>query len=117
MRFKAKHQGILSTLALAGAVLAGCASQPQFTGQSVTDSLLRKDVFTTVERLFSAVTQCRSIQSVDASVASVEPSATGTIQKAVESWQVSGCGTSKTFKVLMTADDRGETNFSVSPQG
>jgi len=42
MRFKAKHQGILSTLALAGAMLAGCASQPQFTGQSVTDPLLRK---------------------------------------------------------------------------
>ncbi|KQB53594.1 hypothetical protein AQS70_02250 [Pseudomonas endophytica] len=116
MPIKAKQQGALFSLIFAAAVIAGCASHPQFSGQSVTDPVLRKDVYSSIEQFFSAVTQCRSISAVDASIASLEPSPNGAIQKAVETWQVSGCGTSRTYKVVMTADDKGETDFSISQQ-
>jgi len=116
MLIKAKQQGALFSLIFAAAVMAGCASHPQFSGQSVTDPVLRKDVYSSIEQYFSAVTQCRSISAVDASIESVQPSATGATQKAVETWRVSGCGTSRTYKVVMTADDKGETNFSISQQ-
>lgn len=116
MLTRTKQHSALFSLALAGVVLAGCASSPQFSGQSVTDPLLRKDVYATVERLFSAVTQCRSISAVDSRIAKIDQSPSGAVQKAEETWLVSGCGTSKAFNVVMRADDKGETDFSVSEQ-
>ena len=116
MLTKTKPHSALFSLVLAGVVLAGCASSPQFSGQSVTDPLLRKDVYATVERLFSAVTQCRSISTVDSRITNIDKSPSGAVQKAEETWRVSGCGTSKAFNVVMRADDKGETDFSVSPQ-
>lgn len=116
MPFKAKqHVGLFSLLA-AAAVLAGCAHSPQFSGQSVTDPLLRKDVYATVQNLFSAMTQCRSISEVNSRVESIDQSPAGAVQKATETWQVSGCGNTKSYKVVMRADAKGETDFSVSPQ-
>ncbi len=116
MLTKTKQHSALFSLVLAGALLAGCASSPQFSGQSVTDPLLRKDVYATVERLFSAMTQCRSISAVDSRIAKIDQSPSGAVQKAEETWRVSGCGTSKAFNVVMRADDKGETDFSVSAQ-
>lgn len=110
-----QHRALFS-LVLAGVVLAGCASSPQFSGQSVTDPLLRKDVYATVERLFSAMTQCHSISAVDSRITHIDKSPSGAIQKAEETWQVSGCGTTEAYKVVMRADDKGETDFSVSQQ-
>jgi len=116
MLTKTKQHSALISLALAGTILAGCASSPQFSGQSVTDPLLRKDVYATVERLFSAMTQCRSISAVDSRIINIEQSPSGAVQKAEETWRVSGCGTTEAYKVVMRADDKGETNFSVSQQ-
>ena len=110
-----QHRALFS-LVLVGVVLAGCASSPQFSGQSVTDPLLRKDVYATVERLFSAVTQCRSISTVHSRITNIDQSPSGAVQKAEETWRVSGCGTTEAYKVVMRADDKGETDFSVSPQ-
>lgn len=116
MLFKAtQHVGLFS-LVIAAAVLAGCAHNPQFSGQSVTDPLLRKDVYATVEQLFSTMTQCHSISKVNASIANIDQSPAGAVQQAVEMWQVSGCGTTQAYKVVMKADAQGETDFSVSPQ-
>ena len=101
----------------AAATLTGCAHSPPFSGQSVTDPVLRKDVLVNVQGLFSAMTNCRSISNVDTTIASIEQSPTGSISKAVETWQVSGCGTRKTYKVELKSDARGETDFSVSSKG
>ena len=79
MPFKAKqHVGLFSLLA-AAAVLAGCAHSPQFSGQSVTDPLLRKDVYATVQNLFSAMTQCGSIDTVTTTIAAISQQSSGSV--------------------------------------
>ena len=117
MQIKNKCPFALISIVFAAATLTGCAHSPPFSGQSVTDPVLRKDVLVNVQGLFSAMTHCRSISNVDTTIASVEQSPTGSISKAVETWQVSGCGTSKTYKIELRSDARGETDFSVSSKG
>lgn len=101
-------------LLLGVAVLAGCAQNPTFTGQSVTDPQLRQDVMKNVRTLFSVVANCGRISDVKTSISTLDQTPSGAVQKAVERWQVTGCGTSKDFNIQMTADAQGETNFSVS---
>ena len=62
------------------------------------------------------MTQCHSISAVDSRIVNIDKSPSGAIQKAEESWLVSGCGTTEAYKVVMRADDKGETDFSVSQQ-
>ena len=117
MQIKNTCHFALISIVFAAATLTGCAHSPPFSGQSVTDPVLRKDVLANVQGLFSAMTNCRSISNVDTTIASIEQSPTGSISKAVETWQVSGCGTRKTYKVELKSDARGETDFSVSSKG
>ena len=111
-----KHRIAVLGCAFLFAALSGCAHNPQFKGQSVTDPVLRKDVMKSVELLFSAMTQCGSIDTVTTTIAAISQQSSGAIDRATETWDVTGCGTSKSYKVELRSDARGETDYSVSPR-
>ncbi|OZY58279.1 hypothetical protein CJF39_17010 [Pseudomonas lundensis] len=116
MNMQGKHRFAILHCAFAAVALTGCAHNPQFSGQSVTDPVLRQDVMKNVELLFSAMTQCRSIDAVNTSITGIHQLPSGAVERASETWDVTGCGVSKAYTVEMRSDARGETDFSVLPQ-
>lgn len=69
-----------------------------------------------VKLMFSAMTQCGSIDTVTTTIAAISQQPSGAVDRATETWDVTGCGTSKSYKVELRSDARGETDYSVSPR-
>lgn len=103
-----------STCLVSIALFLGCATAPQFAGNSVTDSTLRNDVVRTVRPLFQINNSCNSIDNVQAKVVNLKKTTAGKIVGANELWTVNGCGKSANYDIRLQADAKGETDFSVS---
>lgn len=99
---------------VSSALLFGCVSTPQFSGNSLTDPTLRNDVMRDVSLYFKAQESCSSISNVQSKVVNVNKSATGRIIGAYELWTVNGCGKSINFDIRLKSDAKGETDFSIS---
>lgn len=102
------------TLSFAALTLAGCAMGPTYRGASVTDAVLRADIYKTVHMMFDVQASCRRVDTVDTRIVTLEKDAAGGLQKVHETWNVSGCATSRLYDVTLRADGAGETFFSVS---
>lgn len=99
---------------VSSSLLFGCASAPQFSGSSLTDSTLRNDVMKNVNLFFKTQESCSSINNVQTIVANVIKAGTGKIMGADELWTVNGCGKSVNYDIHLKNDAKGETDFSVS---
>lgn len=97
-----------SLLATLGVVLVGC-STPRFSGESVSDPLLRRDVLGTIEML----QQCRRLQQVEPEILGYRLNEAGGLALAQERWQVTGCGRQVGYLVDFRSAAQGGVNFSV----
>lgn len=99
---------------VSSALFFGCATAPQFSGNSVTDQTLRNDVMKHVNLLFKVQESCSSISNVQTKVTNLNKSSTGKIISANELWTANGCEKSVNYDIRLKSDAKGETDFSVS---
>ncbi|WP_154067106.1 hypothetical protein [Pseudomonas sp. CC6-YY-74] len=98
---------------IAALLIAGCASAPRYSGSSVTDQVLRQDIYKNVSLLFKAQHSCYNIETINTEITNLVNSESGAIIKANELWKVGGCNKFSSYKVELTADSNGETYYSV----
>lgn len=106
------HRALLPIIA--ALLIAGCASAPRYSGSSVTDQVLRQDIYKNLSLFFKAQHSCYNIENINTEIIKLVNSDSGVIIKANELWKVSGCNKFSSYKVELTADSNGETNYSVS---
>lgn len=97
----------------AAILITGCAITPKFSGNSLTDQLLRHDVSQSVLMLFRAHNAC-DIEAINSQVIETITTQPGHITGANELWVVTGCNKEESYNVQLRSDAQGETDYSIS---
>jgi hypothetical protein len=102
-------------------LIISSASALELTGQTTATPQLKIDVLKALIPMASAITQCKSIESIRTSVVTLpndlQTNANGVVIKGsptIERWVASGCNKTTAFKVTLTPDGVGGNYFNVS---
>lgn len=104
----------LSLPIIAALFIVGCASSSKFVGSSVTDQVLRQDIYKNVSLFFQAQYGCSDIDTVNTKITNITQAESGVIAKARELWTVHGCNKEAAYDIKLSSDTNGETDFTVS---
>lgn len=104
-------------------VLIGCASGPQFSGQSLASPKLRADTTAMLTPYNASRTGCGKIDAIEAAVvttpANVQTDGDGTILRgspARERWVATGCGNQAAYQVDFIPDGSGGNFISIKAE-
>ena len=105
-------------------VLAGCASGPQFSGQSLASPQLRADTTAMLTPYNATRTGCDKIDAIETSVVTtplnVQANSDGTIIRSTparERWIASSCGNLAAYQVDFIPDGSGGNFISIKADG
>lgn len=104
--------------------LVGCASGPQFSGQTLATPKLRSDTLAMLTPYNATRTGCDKIDAVDTAVVAtptnVETNADGNILRsspARERWLATSCGSQAAYQVDYIPDGSGGNFISIKAEG
>lgn len=105
---------------LMGLIFAGCSSfsavaAPVFTGQSYGDQIVRSDVQAMLVKLlhYRHGSNCKKIDRVDAQIISINRTMQDEVIESLENWKVTACNISKTYRISLRPDAKGEMDFNI----
>ncbi len=118
------RNSLLASALAAGLVLSGCATAPQYSGQSLATPQLRADTLAMLTPYNAARTGCDKIDAVDTSVvtlpSNVQANPDGTVLRsspARERWVATSCGNQAAYQVDFIPDGSGGNFVSIKAEG